>query len=96
MVELRVVLRDMLNGMLNHHGQPNRRAGRVFDTGKVNVGTKRLSGGTHRTSERMKRPMRGFLHRSERNKANLVGLTPFLKRPANARITRQSTLHQRR
>ena len=37
MVELRVVLRDMLNGMLNHHGQPNRRAGRVFDTGKVNV-----------------------------------------------------------
>ena len=39
--------------------------------------------------------MRGFLHRSERNKANLVGLTHFLKRPANARITRQSTLRSK-
>jgi hypothetical protein len=33
--------------------------------------------------------MRGFLHRTERNKANRVGLTHFFKRPANARITRQ-------
>src|SRR5207248_2713064 len=41
-------------------------------------------------AERMKRQMRGFLHRAKRNKANLVGLTHFLKRPANARITRQS------
>src|SRR5215208_6363736 len=40
--------------------------------------------------ERMKRPMRGFLHRTERNKANLVGLAHFFKRPADARITRQS------
>src|SRR5437762_9072110 len=40
--------------------------------------------------ERMKRQMRGFLHRAKRNKANLVGLTHFLKRPANARITLQS------
>src|SRR5258708_21233492 len=38
----------------------------------------------------MKRQMRGFLHRAERNKANLVRLAHFLKRPANARITRQS------
>src|SRR5438270_612947 len=41
-------------------------------------------------AERMKCQMRGFLHRAKRNKANLVGLTHFLKRPANARITRQS------
>src|SRR5437660_12377256 len=41
-------------------------------------------------AERMKRQMRGFLHRAKRNKANLVGVTHFLKRPANARITRQS------
>jgi hypothetical protein len=41
-------------------------------------------------AERMKRQMRGFLHRPKRNKANLVGLAHFLKRPANARITRQS------
>src|SRR6266851_1649976 len=41
-------------------------------------------------AERMKRPMRGFLHRTERNKANLVGLAHFFKRPANARITYQS------
>src|SRR5260221_14062485 len=41
-------------------------------------------------AERMKRQMRGFLHRAERNKANLIGLAHFLKRPANARITRQS------
>jgi adenylylsulfate kinase-like enzyme len=40
-------------------------------------------------AERMKRQMRGLLHRAKRNKANLVGLTHFLKRPANARITRQ-------
>jgi hypothetical protein len=41
-------------------------------------------------AERMKRPMRWFLHRTERNKANLVGLAHFFKCPANARITRQS------
>ena len=41
-------------------------------------------------AKRMKRQMRGFLHRTERNKANLVGLAHFFKRPANARITRQS------
>jgi hypothetical protein len=38
----------------------------------------------------MKRQMRGFLHRAERNQANLVGLANFLKGPANAHITRQS------
>src|SRR6478752_7417408 len=41
-------------------------------------------------AERMKRQMRGFLHRTKRNKANLVRLAHFFKRPANARITRQS------
>src|SRR5262245_15095492 len=41
-------------------------------------------------AERMKAQMRGFLHRTERNKANLIGLAHFFKRPANARITRQS------
>jgi len=41
-------------------------------------------------AERMKRPMRGFLHRAERNTANLVGLAHFFKRPANSRITCQS------
>jgi ribosomal protein S8E len=40
--------------------------------------------------ERMKRPMRGFLHRPERNKTNLVRLAHFFKRPANAHVTRQS------
>src|SRR5262249_1961324 len=40
-------------------------------------------------AERMKRQMRGLLHRTERNKANLVRLAHFFKRPANARITRQ-------
>src|SRR2546428_10105120 len=35
-------------------------------------------------AERMKRQMRGFLHRPERNKTNLVRLARFLKRPANA------------
>ena len=40
-------------------------------------------------AERMKRQMRGFLHRTEQNKANLVRLAHFFKRPANARITRQ-------
>jgi hypothetical protein len=33
--------------------------------------------------------MRGFLHRTKRNKANLVSLTHFFKRPAHARITSQ-------
>jgi predicted mannosyl-3-phosphoglycerate phosphatase (HAD superfamily) len=41
-------------------------------------------------AEGMKREMRGFLHRTKRNKANLVGLVHFFKRPANARVTRQS------
>ena len=41
-------------------------------------------------AERMKGLMRGFLHRTERNKANLVRLAHFFKRPANARIARQS------
>jgi hypothetical protein len=41
-------------------------------------------------AERMKRRMRGFLHRTERNKANLVRLAHFFKRPANTRITRQA------
>src|SRR5579859_5331894 len=40
--------------------------------------------------ERMKRSMRGSLHRIERNKANLVRLTHFFERPANAHVTRQS------
>jgi hypothetical protein len=37
----------------------------------------------------MKRQMRGFLHHTERNKANLIGLAHFFKRPANAHIARQ-------
>ena len=41
-------------------------------------------------AERMKRQVRGLLHRPKRNKANLVGLAHFFERPANARITRQS------
>src|SRR5262245_52895712 len=41
-------------------------------------------------AERMKSQMRGLLHRAKRNKANLVGFAHLLKRPANARITRQS------
>src|SRR5262245_51680091 len=41
-------------------------------------------------AERMKAHMRGFLHRTERNKANLVGPAHFLERPANARIARES------
>ena len=40
--------------------------------------------------ERMKRSMRGFLHRTERNKTNLVRLAHFFKRSANAHVTRQS------
>src|SRR5580692_3489197 len=40
--------------------------------------------------ERMKRSMRGFLHRTERNQTNLVRLAHFFKRPANAHVTRQS------
>ena len=39
--------------------------------------------------ERMQRQMRRFLHRMERNKANLIGLAHFFKRPANPRIARQ-------
>src|SRR6185503_8122186 len=41
-------------------------------------------------AERMKRQMRRLFHRTERKKANLVGLAHFFKRPANARIARQS------
>src|SRR4051794_20756740 len=41
-------------------------------------------------AERMKSQMRRFRHRTERNKANLVGFAHFLKRPANAHIARQS------
>src|SRR6202034_4708360 len=40
--------------------------------------------------ERMKRSMRGFLHRTERYKTNLVRLAHFFKRPANAHVTRES------
>jgi hypothetical protein len=40
--------------------------------------------------ERMEGSMRRFLHRPERNKTNLVRLAHFLKRPANAHVTRQS------
>ena len=40
-------------------------------------------------AERMKAQMRRLLHRTKRNKANLVGLAHFFKRPANACITRQ-------
>ena len=41
-------------------------------------------------AERMKHQMRGLLHRAERHQANPVRLAHFFKRPANARITRQS------
>jgi hypothetical protein len=37
----------------------------------------------------MKRPMRGLLHRLERNKANVVRLAHFFQRPANAHVARQ-------
>ena len=40
--------------------------------------------------------MRGLLHGTERNKANLIRLTHFFKRPANARIARQSLAAIRR
>ena len=46
-------------------------------------------------TEGMKREMRGFLHRGERNKTNLVRLARFFKRPANARITRRVTVQRR-
>src|SRR5262249_2059661 len=38
----------------------------------------------------LEREMRAFLHRTERDKANLIRLTYFFKRPANARIPRQA------
>ena len=38
----------------------------------------------------MTRQVRGFLHRVERNKANLARLAYFFKRPASAQVTRQS------
>src|ERR1051325_9718410 len=41
-------------------------------------------------TERMKRQMRGLLHRMERNEANGVRLAHFFERPANARVARQS------
>jgi hypothetical protein len=34
--------------------------------------------------------MRGLLHRTKRNKPNLVRLAHFFERPANARIARES------
>ena len=40
--------------------------------------------------ERMQAQMRGFHLRTERDKANLVGLAHLLQRPANARIARQA------
>ena len=40
--------------------------------------------------ERMKCAMRGFLHRTERKKTNVVRLSYFFERPANTHITRQS------
>jgi len=40
--------------------------------------------------ERMKCTMRGFLHRTERKKTNVVRLAYFFKRPAHTHITRQS------
>src|SRR6185312_4367235 len=40
--------------------------------------------------ERMQRSMRGFLHRTEGNKTNVVRLAHFFKRPANAHVTRES------
>src|ERR1700677_1227248 len=39
--------------------------------------------------ERMKRPMRWFLHLSERNKTNVVWLAHFFKRPASAHVARE-------
>src|SRR6202030_1917233 len=41
-------------------------------------------------SERMKRSMRGFLHLTERNQTNIVGLAHFFKRPTNAHVARKS------
>jgi hypothetical protein len=41
-------------------------------------------------AERMKRQMRGLLHRPKRHEPDLVRLAHFFKRPADARITRQS------
>ena len=40
--------------------------------------------------ERMKRTVRGFLHRIERKKTNFVRLAHFFERPANAHVARQS------
>jgi hypothetical protein len=41
-------------------------------------------------SERMKREMRGFLHRFERKKTNVIRLPHLFERPANAHVTRQT------
>jgi hypothetical protein len=38
----------------------------------------------------MNRQVRGFFHRSKRNKANFVGQPCFFKRPAHARIARKT------
>jgi hypothetical protein len=38
----------------------------------------------------MKREMRGLLHRTERNQANVIRMAHFFKRPANAAVARQS------
>ncbi len=40
--------------------------------------------------ERMEREMRGLLHLVERDQTDVVGLAHFLKRPANAHLTRQA------
>src|SRR3981081_2402398 len=37
--------------------------------------------------ERIKRPMRGFLHFAERNKTNVVRLAYFFERPPNTHVT---------
>ena len=46
--------------------------------------------------ERMQRPMRGFLHSTERDETNLVRLAHFFKRPANAHVARQAPAAIRR
>jgi hypothetical protein len=46
--------------------------------------------------ERMQRSMRGFLHLTEGNQTNLVRLTHFFKRPANAHVPRPSLAAIRR
>ena len=40
-------------------------------------------------TEWMQPAMCGFFHRRERKQSNVVGLTHFLQRPANAHVARQ-------